>query len=262
MKKNLYSERFRWEGIHCAPIVHSRYYFALWIQRLFDEIKPDLIAVEFPNALKDLVVQGAERLPYLSAVCASPDGETYSYIPLDPCDGIVHAVRLGEERGLPVHFIDLNRMDIAHRPRVYTPDDYALNSIGAETFYEKTIERTPLSEPESIDYLREQHMAARLRHLNGLERRVLFVCGMSHWEQIRGFLESGGGFEYFNLEEPDAESFLANVHPDSAADFLEEVPAIAGRFEPGRHVGRLDRSEEALKILLGRGGWQVPDVGR
>ncbi|HOC91850.1 MAG TPA: hypothetical protein PKH33_05730 [bacterium] len=240
---------FRHGNILCAPVVHSRYYFALRAQRLIEEFKPEIIAVEFPQALKRLIIQGVKRLPNLTVACASQDGEDYSYIPIDPCDAIVHSVRIGLERRIPVHFIDLNRFDLAGPELRHTPDDWALPRIGAAAYYEKTMERVPLSEIGSLDYMREQHMAASLRRLNCFERRVLFVCGMIHWERIREMLESGGGFEYFDLEEPDALSFLANLHPESAKEVLEEIPAVAGRFESARIIGEMDRNEEVAKLI-------------
>jgi len=240
---------FRFENILCAPIVHSRYYFALWIQELFDEYKPELVAVEFPQPLKSLLLRGVGRLPYLSVVCASPDGEEYSYVPVDPCDGLVHAVRTALFKRIPVHFVDLNRVDLAAIMKYYTPDDYSLPRIGPEEYYLKTMERIPLSEPGTIDYLREQHMAARLREMNCFERRVLFVCGMIHWGRVRGFLENGGAVEYFDMEEPDTDLFLANLHPSSAKEVLEEIPAVAGAFEHRRHEGKMDRFLETARII-------------
>jgi len=240
---------FRFQNILCAPIVHSRYYFALQVQKYVRDFRPEIIAVEFPAPLKELVVNGVQRLPFLSVVCASPDGEEYSYIPIDPCDGIIHAVRLGLENRLPVNFIDLNRTDLSDVIQYYTPDDFTLPRIGFEKYYSETMQRIPPSVEGSVDYMREQHMAARLRDLNRFEHRILFVCGMLHWQRVRGFLESGGGFEYFAMDEPDADTFLANLHPHSAKEVLEEIPAVAGAFESQRLSGSMDRNEQVGHII-------------
>ncbi|HOO55523.1 MAG TPA: hypothetical protein PLN69_01790 [bacterium] len=242
-------EIFGFENVICAPVVHSRYYFALWVQQVIRDFSPEIIAVEFPEVLKGLIRQGIARLPNLSVVCSSPDGDEYSYIPIDPCDALIHAVRIGLQAGLPVHFIDLNRTDLSGRIEHYTPDDYVLPRIGPAEYFTRTMEKIPLSEPGSVDYMREQHMAARLRGIKCLERRVLYVCGMLHWPRVKGFLENGGGFEYFDLEEPDAEAWLANLHPSSAADVLEEIPAVAGRFEIARHNDGPDRNEAVGDLI-------------
>jgi hypothetical protein len=54
------------------------------------------------------VLDGVQRLPYLSVVHYSESDGTLVYLPIEPTDGQVEAIRLALARGLDVLFVDLD----------------------------------------------------------------------------------------------------------------------------------------------------------
>jgi len=128
----------KYKNVYVIPTFHSRIDFARLVRKAFFEIYPDLIAVELPNNIRDEVVEGIQRLPYLSLI-AYADTLTpnrLNFIPIDPGDSIIEAVRIGLEYKIPTEFLDISVKDYVP-PRLKLPDDYALNKIGLPAFYEK-----------------------------------------------------------------------------------------------------------------------------
>ena len=96
----------RWHNIRMVPILHNRLEFALAVKQAFDAFRPDHMAVEYPHTLKARILQGVKRLPLLSVVHYEGRDGAFIYLPLEPCDGQVEAVRLALGHDIPLHFID------------------------------------------------------------------------------------------------------------------------------------------------------------
>ncbi|OQX63040.1 MAG: hypothetical protein B5M55_07500, partial [Desulfococcus sp. 4484_242] len=69
-----------WRNIRIVPVIHNRMEFAIEVRRQFDEFKPDIVAVEYPDTLKSRVLQGVRRLPYLSVVFYEERDGTLVYL--------------------------------------------------------------------------------------------------------------------------------------------------------------------------------------
>jgi hypothetical protein len=122
-----------WQNILLVPILHNRLEFTLEVRRAFERFLPDQVAVEFPNTLKNRILQGIKRLPLLSVVHYEEKDGAFLYLPLEPVDGQIEALRLSLSRNLPVHFID---RDTEGYPVYYdpVPDAYAITRIGYQAF--------------------------------------------------------------------------------------------------------------------------------
>jgi len=210
--------------------------FALEVRRQFQEFQPDHVAVEYPSTLKEPILAGIRRLPLLSVVHYQEEDGTFMYLPLEPTDGQVEALRLAVEAGLPLHFVD---RDTEGYPldRSPMPDSYALTRIDHYLYCKTYLVVRREYEPFLEDQLREKTMAYHLQLLSREAERVLFVCGMSHFP---GILE--------NLEQPQAEVIgrrhrkgvgLAHLHRDSSREVLTEMPLLAARYEKCRGGGEL-----------------------
>jgi len=210
--------------------------FALEVRRQFQEFQPDQVAVEYPSTLKEPILGGIRRLPLLSVVHYQEEDGTFMYLPLEPTDGQVEALRLAVEAGLPLHFVD---RDTEGYPldRSPMPDSYALTRIDHYLYCKTYLVVRREYEPFLEDQLREKTMAYHLQLLSREAERVLFVCGMSHFP---GILE--------NLEQPQAEVIgrrhrkgvgLAHLHRDSSREVLTEMPLLAARYEKCRGGGEL-----------------------
>ena len=92
--------KIQWNTIRLVPILHNRMEFALEVKRQFDEFRPDLIAVEFPDTLESSILQGVKRLPLLSVVHYQETDGAFTYLLLEPTDGQVEAIRLGLENSV------------------------------------------------------------------------------------------------------------------------------------------------------------------
>src|SRR5258706_16039395 len=86
-----------WNNIRFLPIVHRRVGFAAEVRRQAAEFRPEIIAVELPETLESWIVRGVLRLPQISAVCYEEDARPgeLAYLPIDPCDVLIEAVRRG-----------------------------------------------------------------------------------------------------------------------------------------------------------------------
>ena len=93
-------------GICFVPVLHGRVEFAVEVIRHFAVFKPDAVAVEYPGTLEDAILRGVKRLPLISVVLYEETDGTTVYLPLEPTDGSVEALRLGLSHNLSVYCID------------------------------------------------------------------------------------------------------------------------------------------------------------
>ena len=250
----------KFKNIYVIPVFHSRIEFSKLIRTAFYQIYPDVIAVELPNNIKEQILEGVERLPYLSLIgyADTMQPKTMSFIPIDPGDAIIEGIRLSKEHKITLEFIDLSVKD--YTPFAYQlPDDYALSKLGLEVFYRevfKIIKEKKKQFPEDdklrkIDEKREKFMASHLIKLMKLYNRVLFICGLAHWENIKHYLENES--ELKEVEEdllPQRYVEIFNIKGGSARFLLREIPYITINWEKFREK----YSEKELEK------YEVPEV--
>lgn len=232
------------DTIRFIPCVHRRVTFAEQVRRAALEWQPDILAVELPNTLRQPITDGVKRLPVVTAVCWEEDEQPgeMSYLPIDPCDGLIEAVRLGVDHELPMAFIDLDLPGLQDRHQ-YVPDDLIVDRAGLDAFIETVGPHLQSSPEDAATLARERHMAARLRALSVEGKKVLCVLGIAHYAGVRRLLEEesqptvstlelhGAGIQVVT-DRPDAH--LAAIHPDSLAEILGEVPYLAYLYEQQR----------------------------
>ncbi len=240
-----------WRGVHFVPVLHNRLEFALEVRRRFEEVRPDCVAVEYPPTLRRAVLAAVERLPHLSVIHYNEADGAFVYLPIEPTDGQVEAVRLALERGLPVHFVD---RDTEGYPldRSPMPDPYALNRIGHPAYCQAYFDLHRNDERPETDALRERAAAYHLRALDREGRRVLHVGGLYHWPGILSC-----------IEHPQAEPIgrrrregvgLAHLYEASSREIMTEMPFVAARYEAGRSseagppLDRLEMHQELIRI--------------
>ena len=56
----------KYKNLYVIPTFHSRIDFARLVRKAFFESYPDLIAVELPSNIHDEIMEGIQRLPFLS----------------------------------------------------------------------------------------------------------------------------------------------------------------------------------------------------
>src|SRR5262249_9133937 len=194
----------------------------------------DCLAVPLPPSFQQPVEQAVLKLPVISAVVQRDserfDGEEgFSYVPIDPCQGVIAGIRLALGEHIPRAFIDRETPYF----EAYTgdfPDPYALKRVSAAGFAAAVLPAIP--RPEA-----EQHrerivwMACELRRLERRFENILFVCSLLDWPWIRQAYRNGETIEPTDFA---ADLVGYNVDPRTLLFILGELPFITSLYERGR----------------------------
>lgn len=259
--------------ILAVPVIHGSGDSALAVRRLLLEESFDCVAVPLPPSFQQPVERAIELLPAPSLVLqrAMPEYRTEwtpeadqrdeeddddefddvaeaSYVPIDPCQPVIMALRVAMGEHLPRAFIDLetNRF----RPTTQAlPDAYALRQVALERFAAAMLPAIPpLPEGQPTDRVR--HMASRLRELESRYSSILVVCSVLHWPWLREAYVERLATEATDdlVEEPD--NFA--IDPRTLVFLLGELPFITGLYERARAELEADEnlSIDGVKELL------------
>lgn len=222
--------------VRALPIIHGSGDFAVRVREELLSRPYDCVAVPLPPSFQDDVEEAIERLPTISVV-ARPDADLddpmpgFSYVPIDPCQGVIAALRTAIGERIRREFIDLETPGFLARKAGF-PDPYALKRVSPEEFAAAVLPATPPPEPGSQHADRVVWMAQRLRALEGRSQSILFVCSLLDWPWIRdAYLRK------LELDEPAL--FFAPVQtfpvdPRTLIFLLGELPFLTGLYERGR----------------------------
>ena len=223
--------RFEWRQIRFVPVLHNCLEFALEVREQFTEFQPDHLAVEFPPSLKETILEGIKRLPLLSVVHYREQDGTFIYLPLEPTDGQVEALRMALAQNIPIHFIDRDTEGYPLEAELL-PDAYAIAKIGHYPYCRAFMQSQYRQARNVADRLREKTMAFNLQRLMQKNEKVLWVGGLYH---LQSLLEL--------LEHPQTEVIgkrhrehvgLAHLHRESGQEILTEMPYLNARYEKAR----------------------------
>ena len=189
--------------ITAAPVVHGSGDFAWEVRRWISESNFDCVAVSLPPSFQREVEAGILDLPAPSVVVQPdypqfsnswlPDEEQgdptqdmdpgVSYVPIDPCQPVIAAVRAALGERIPTRFVDLETSHFIPFSKGL-PDAYALKRVSIEKFAASIVPH--LHEMDHPQWrARVDHMAWRLRELSVDFQNILFVCGILEWPWIR-----------------------------------------------------------------------------
>ena len=222
--------------IRVLPIVHGSGDFAVRVRAIMLERAHDCLAVPLPASMQDEVEEAIRRLPHISVVVQrdadAPEGreEGFSYVPIDPCQGVIAALRLALGEHIPRAFIDLETPWFEATTGVF-PDPYALKKVAAAAYAAAVLPSLPVPQPGQ-QTRRIRWMARQLRQLEMDYRSVLFVCSLLDWPWVRQAYQ-----QQLPVEEP--EPFVAPVQtfavaPRTLLFVLGELPYLTGLYERGR----------------------------
>jgi hypothetical protein len=232
------NDPFRYDTIDFVPILHNRLEFALEVHRRFLEIQPEAVAVELPPTLKDSVLAAVKRLPFLSVVLYQEKSGNHIYLPIEPVDGIIEALRLGIGKSLPIFFIDRDTEGYPQRSDPM-PDPYALSRIGYQAYCLAYLKNRGHEAPSSDDALRERTMAYHVLELSQKYQRVLVVCGLAHWPRIAQQLSEAPPLPLGRQKRSGV--IVGYLKESSSREILSETPFLQKRYEEERvHSDSLD----------------------
>jgi len=179
-------------NIHFIPVVRRRLSFAVLVQRAVDSFKEpplgrrDLVAAALPQSVAGSVTTAIAKLPAISLVVASvpgvPQREAFA---VTPCDGMVEAIRIALEHGIPWRCIEPEIAPgfLGDRPCVDAnwPDDTLAVERGAERYLDlvQGLLAGPLDRCDPADAGRELYIAEQLRSLRPRYNRILCVCDVA-----------------------------------------------------------------------------------
>lgn len=246
--------------ITAIPVIHGSGDFAVEIRRIMLAEKFDCLAVPLPPSFKFDVEKAIGVLPVVTLVAQNEAVEygedagerAMNFVPVDPCQPVIAAIRVAMGERMPRAFIDLE----VDRFVAYSggfPDPYALKKLPLEKFVAAVLPalpRVPAGQPRA----RVAHMAARLRELEGKYKRVLFVCSMLDWPWVRESYNSGTDEELVaEAASPLVEdTSIYQPNEKNLLFCLGELPFITGLYELAR--AELDDDEnlsiDGVKELL------------
>src|SRR5256885_1483503 len=120
--------------VRVLPIIHGSGDFAVCVRDQVLAHPCDCLAVPLPPSFQSEVESAVTRLPVISAVVQrdsteDPDAEPgYSYVPIDPCQGVIAALRVALGEHIPRAFIDRETGHFEGHTADF-PDPYALKKV-------------------------------------------------------------------------------------------------------------------------------------
>jgi hypothetical protein len=239
--------------ISVIPVIHGSGDFAVEARRRLLDSDFDCLAVPLPRSFQKQVEQAIDWLPTPTLVMQRPqaifspaewspereesDSEesslnpmACSYVPIDPCQAVIAALRVAREERIPRAFIDLETNHFEPYAAV-SPDAYALKRVILERFAAAMLPVIP--RPQSLQRrARIVRMAQRLRELEHRFRNIALVCSVLDWPWIReAYLEPSAAL----ADDEDVEDPVTyQAESQSLVFLLGELPFITGLYERAR----------------------------
>jgi hypothetical protein len=212
------------------PVVAGRLEFASAIRRRLLEQRPAAVAVELPVFLEEAYLEAAARLPEMSVILYedSGAGDAAIYLPVEPCDAFVEAIRTALEMGVPVMFLEAGGAPRPHVASSY-PDPYAIRHIGWDRYVEAYRLR-----PQPRTPAIEAHAAAMAWKLQGADpfAPVAVVVSLNMLNPLLDAMETPQQAPPAPRSLPEPR--LLNPHPDCLAEIATEYPYLQERYEQER----------------------------
>ncbi|HOE11103.1 MAG TPA: hypothetical protein PLQ35_10500 [bacterium] len=227
------------------PIIHGCLETAVAVRERLLMCRPDAIAVELPRTLEQAVIQACRRLPHLSVVSYEQSDGQPVYVLIEPCDGIMEAVRFALENEIPLIFADMDTEK--YGPKLDPlPDPYAIRRIGYEAYLDEYL-KSGLETQDPDDRMRESCMAYHLQESARKYARIALVCGLAH---VPGVLREIETPQAFPIQRTHREGVtIWNLSKRSSREVLSEPAFIQAAYEKYR-----TRSQEPSpdRLLLHR----------
>lgn len=240
-------------GIRILPIRHASSDVAQEVRELLLSKQADCLAVGLPPSVEVLVEEGIERLPLISlVVLQEPDQKdraTCSYIPIDPCQPVIMALRVAMGEGIDRAYLDRD-VTMFESLSIPFPDPYALKQIPLPMFAGAMLPFMPYPKPGSQRWERIKWMAFKLHELELDYSAIVCLCPIEDWPWLRDAYQQRWAY---TLPEPLAQTpFLCSPEPSTLYFALCELPFLTELFEHRRLDAQSDEhlSLDGIKELL------------
>lgn len=259
--------------IAVLPVIHGSGQFAVTVRRWMLEESFDCVAVPLPESFRLEVERAILELPRPSIVAqrsnewsagigldpdeASNQGQspwsqagwddtseseeeweptTVSYVPVDPCQSVIMAIRAAMGEHVPRAYIDLET-DSFRPYATVMPDPFAVRHVAPEKFAAAVLPSITRP-PDTQTRGRMIHMARRLRELERTHERILFVTSVLYWPWIREAYTRLANMELEEGELPEHDDVLPPtryaVNRRTLIFLFGELPFITAIYERAR----------------------------
>jgi len=236
------------DKLTCLPVIHGSGDFSIAVRHWLLQNKTDCVAVPLPPSVSGAVERGIDTLPAVSVAVQeetapfqnmewSPEASESSqrirsvnYVPIDPCQPVIAALRIAIGEHIARAYVDLEVEQVEVQSAVL-PDPYALKRVSIEQFATAVLPtiRRPTTEQhlERIDW-----MAKQLRELEQSHESIVFICSITDWPWIREAYREQAAVD---IAEPAVhETALMKIPREQLIFALGELPFVAGCYEQAR----------------------------
>lgn len=248
--------------VTALPVVHGSGDFAWEVRRLMMKHDYDCLAVALPASFQQNVEAAILDLPTPSVVVQRSDtfytppdfssgsefdtesDETVddfldqgdedepacSYVPIDPCQPVIAALRTAMGDRKPRHFIDLETSRYLPHARTM-PDAFALKKLSLQRYASAVLPFITAGKSNQWQQ-RVKYMAWQLRQLSVDYKRILFVTSVLDWPWVRESFFDRALICPEDEAVADADRF--QVKPETLYFLLGELPFITNLYERAR----------------------------
>ncbi|MCD0463324.1 hypothetical protein [Roseiconus lacunae] len=265
------------DRIAVLPVIHGSGQFSQTVRRWMLEQDFDCVAVPLPASFQEPVESAILDLPHPSIVIQTPSpkfpsfGESYdpeasvsdddetidpdddpaSYVPIDPCQPVIMAIRAAMGEHIARAYVDLET-DPFQPFSSLMPDPFAVRQVSAERFAAAVLPSLPRPADRQTR-ARILHMASRLAELEERFERILYVTNVMHWPWVReAYTEWFSRDAASRNELPDSPErpqhdevqtpVRYSIDPRTLMFLFGELPYITGLYERARR--ELDNDED------------------
>ncbi|MCU0228441.1 MAG: hypothetical protein MUF01_12455 [Bryobacterales bacterium] len=249
------TDTVRLEGIpgklFFLPVVPGRMEFALEVRKRLLQQMPDVVAVELPITLGDVLLRAVQRLPEISVVVHEDEDNPNAgvYLPVEPADPFIEAIRTGVQIGAEIVFLEPDVSARPHQEEVY-PDSYALVRTSYQQYLHAWNAHAAMRTVNPMVRELARGMAWKLQGANP-EARTAVVLSLALFHPVLAALPEPCDEPQDRLRRDGLH--LANAHPDCLAEILQETPWLQAHYERVRlepvEQMQLDRLQLQYRML-------------
>jgi hypothetical protein len=179
---------------------------------------------------------------HIVAQRAAGEGESASYVPVEPCQPVIAGLRVALQEHVGRAFIDLEVPEYEPHTEL-APDPYALKEVSPERFASALLPFLSAPEPGSQRDARVRRMAFELHRLELEHDAILFLPAIQDWPWIRDAYRERAAYPEPKPSWDPPRAF--KVHPSTLYFVLGELPYVTYLYEKRR---REMRSDEHLSV--------------
>jgi hypothetical protein len=209
------------------PVVPGRMEFAIEVRQAILRERPQVVALELPTTLREAYIRAIGRLPEMSVIFyPDEEGEDRAiYIPIEPADPFVEAIRTGLEVKAEIVFADPDTNERPHLKDFY-PDPYSIRHIGLEKYVE-AYRVFPQQRSDEIA-AHADGIAWKMQGCDPLAR-VMVVVSLNLLDPVLDAMERPQAQPMARVRREAVR--VLNPTPESLAEITVEYPFLQDRYE-------------------------------